>query len=386
MKKQYTLICIIVIVFILGFLAGCWYTGNKNQQESRSIDQASESTKKPIQKVKPKINAAQKKVLIGYVQDFRDPKVVDYSKLTHVIFSFAHPAKNGSVLFNGNWALSNLKLMVSNAHKHKAKAILAIGGWYHIQGGESYPYFKAAISSPNSRKKLVNELIKLAQKEKLDGIDIDFEHPRSLQDARNLSLFAKMLSNKLHAEDKELSIAVNSKIHSVAGTEISSVVYDTSMFKYMDHVNIMAYDGQWDGKYDAANLSPYPYTVNIVNYWARLFDENKLSKQKLVLGVPLYAQPTDPAIKQISYSAIINRNPGYAGHDTVKMNGTRYYYNGSRTVQKKTRLAIDHGFGGMMLWEAGLDAAGNSSLTGAMSKVLEKSTVQTTRYAANIKN
>ncbi len=83
------------------------------------------------------------------------------------------------------------------------------------------------------------------------------------------------------------------------------------MFQYVDHVNIMAYDGQWDDGYDAANLSPYPYTENIVNYWTSLFDTHQISKGKLVLGVPFYAQPEDPNSKQISYKTIIENNPKF---------------------------------------------------------------------------
>ena len=53
------------------------------------------------------------------------------------------------------------------------------------------------------------------------------------------------------------------------------------------------------------------------------------------------------------------------------MNGTIYHYNGETTVQKKINLALDHDFGGIMLWEAGHDAAGSHSLTGIISKALE---------------
>jgi chitinase len=140
----------------------------------------------------------------------------------------------------------------------------------------------------------------------------------------------------------------------------------------VDHVNIMAYDGQWDGEYNAANLSPYSFTENIVNYWKNLFDKHDISKEKLVLGVPFYAQPEDLSIKQVSYAAIINSDPANAERDIVNMNGTIYHYNGVNTIQKKTKLAIDNGFGGMMLWELGHDADGKHSLTGAIFDVIEK--------------
>lgn len=371
---------LIIIVFSGGFFAGVLYTNNKSQQQADYIKSEQQTAKKERDKQEsntepkqePKIEPEQSKVLIGYVQDFRDPNMVNYADLTHVIFSFAHPAKDGSLLFNGDAALNNLRTIVSKAHKQNTKVILAVGGWYHIHGGESYAYFKEAISNPESRTKLVTELTGIADRENLDGIDIDFEHPRSTEDAQNLTAFTQELSEQLHNQGKELSIAVNAKVHSVAGTEINNVIYEPAMFNYVDHVNIMAYDGQWDGGYNAANLAPYPYIENIVNYWSGLFDSHQIQKEKLVLGVPFYAQPEDPNIKQISYAAIINHNPENAGQDTVVMNGTTYHYNGVDTVQKKTKLALDNGFGGMMLWEAGHDSSGVHSLTATISDSLNE--------------
>lgn len=383
MKKRHLLLTLVMfITFIGGFFAGITY--NKQQTTiTYKVNDVASSEKEPKSKQIPVIEQEQSKVLIGYIQDFRNPETVDYSKLTHVIFSFAHPTKNGSLVMNGEPAMKNLRTMVSKAHKHDTKVILAVGGWFHINGGESYDYFKAAITNPNSRTRLIHELVSIADRENLDGIDIDFEHPRSREDAKNLSIFTKALSTKLHKNNKELSIAVNAKVHSVAGTEINNVVYNTTMFQYVDHVNIMAYDGQWDGGYNAANLSPYPYNENIVNYWANLFEQNNIAKDKLVLGVPFYAQPEDPAIKQISYETIINNNPANAYRDIVKYKGTTYHYNGAKTVQKKTKLALDHGFGGMMLWEAGHDSKGEHSLTSVISEVLEDANLLTLQDSTN---
>lgn len=379
MIKRYLLFAMVIaITFTEGFYTGVLFSTNNVEQDRENqkevkMGKAPQSDKNPEIKQEPKFAQQKSKVLIGYVQDFRDPEVVDYSKMTHVIFSFAHPTKDGGILLNGETAMKNLRAMVSKAQKYDTKIMLAVGGWFHIEGGESYDYFKTAIANPASRTKLVNELVGITEREKLDGIDIDFEHPRSQEDAKNLNVFTQELSAKLHSKEKELSIAVYSKIHAVTGTEIGFVVYEPSMFEHVDHVNIMAYDGQWDGGYNAANLSPYPYTEKVVNYWTNLFDTHDISKEKLVLGVPFYAQPEDPAIKQVSYAAIINSNPENAERDTVQMNGTTYHYNGDATIQKKTKLALNHDFGGMMLWEAGHDAQGSHSLTGTISDMLEES-------------
>jgi chitinase len=382
MIKKVQILIMIATIFAIGFTAGTFFTKNSVHQVSTKLAKTAEqSTKNPVLKSSPKtISDAPSKVLIGYVQDYRDPSAIDYSNLTHVIFSFAHPEKDGRLSFNGDTAMNNLRRTVSNAHKHDAKAILAVGGWFHIKGGESYDYFKSAIASPSSREKLANELVGTANRENLDGIDIDFEHPRSKKDAQYLAAFINDLSKKLHAVNKELSVAVHAKIHSVTGTETDFVNYDASMFQHVDYVNIMAYDGQWDGGYNAANMAPYPFTEKIVNYWGSLFDSHSIPRNKLVLGVPFYGQPEDPSIKPVSYEAIINHNPEIDDKDIISMNGTTYYYNGEATMQKKTSLALNNEFGGMMIWEVGLDAKGSYSLTGAISQVIKNSQTTPVKY------
>jgi chitinase len=378
MKKTFLPLLIVLLTFIGGFMSGTIYSNSQKNNTIASSAQASHSIKVPGIKQEPQLKEQESKVLIGYVQDFRNPDEIDYDSLTHVIFSFAHPNNDGSILLNGDHAVNNLRSIVKKAQAHDTKVLLAVGGWYHINGGESYDYFKAAISSPASRKKLVYELVSFTEKEKLHGVDIDFEHPRSQEDARHLADFAKELSEQLQPKGKELSIAVNAKVHSVTGTEIHSVVFEPSMFKYFDHVNLMAYDGQWDGEYNAANLSPYSYSANIVAYWTSLFDKQGFSRDKLTLGVPLYAQPEDPSIKQVSYEALINHHPDNAGKDQVELNGTTYHYNGHSTLIKKTDLALSQKLGGMMLWEAGLDAKGNQSATTLIAGELKKQ--EDTRY------
>lgn len=378
MKKQRLLLLVLIfITFIGGFYSGILFSKEDFSKEVEHTNEKKTSKNKLENNNKNKTEK-QDHVLIGYVQDFRDPESIDYSHLTHIIFSFAHPTSDGQLLMAGDYALNNLRTTVEIAHQQGSKVMLALGGWFHIHGGESYDYFKEAISSPITRTNLVNELVTMVDKEKLDGIDIDFEHPRSKEDAQNLASFTRELSESLYPKGKELSIAVNAKIHSAAGTEIHSVIYEPSMFQHVDHVNIMAYDGQWDGEYNAANLSPYSYNQIIVNYWSTFFDTHGISKEKLVLGVPLYAQPEDPKSKQISYDTIIKDNPESAIKDTVLIDGMTYHYNGEATIKKKTELALQHGFGGMMMWEIGHDSDEDSLIT-AIAHTIEASQKYTLR-------
>jgi len=372
LKRISTLSLIIIITFVGGFFTGKFSTTNQaplSASEPPIINEEQDITET---KVKPEDTEIEDntKTLMAYVQDFRNPEEIAYDELTHVIFSFAHPTADGNIMLNGDTALTNLRTIVTKAKETDTKVILAVGGWSHLHGGESYDYFKAAISDPISRNTLVSSLMSIVEQEGLDGIDIDFEHPRSLLDAKNLTDFTKELSDQLHPQGKELSIAVHSKINAYTLTETDYVIYEPSTFEYVDHVNIMAYDGQWDEGYHAENMSSYLFTEKIANYWSNLFEQNKLEKEKLILGVPFYAQPEDASINPVSYATIIHNNPANAMNDTVSLNGTIYHYNGSETMKKKTNLALEEGFGGMMLWEAGHDAAGPHSLISIIYKEL----------------
>ncbi|EDL65527.1 glycoside hydrolase family 18 protein [Bacillus sp. SG-1] len=373
MKKISILLTLVLtFTFAGGFYAGIAYIEAKSIKINPDFHHSRSADMKLTTKEVPEKNTASSKVLMGYVQDYHDPDKTEYNHLSHVIFSFAHPSKNGDLLMSGDYARENLRKTVRLAHEQNTKVLLAVGGWFHISGGESYPYFKQAISNGTARTKLVDELIKMVKQESLDGVDIDFEHPRSQDDAEHLAGFIRELNTKLEVLDKELSIAVYSKVDSVTGQENKSVIFLPSMFEDVDYVNIMAYDGHWDGGYNAANLSPYPYTENVVRYWSELFDVHGLPKDKLVLGVPFYAQPEEPSKSAISYSAVIKKGVENAGKDTVTIEGITYHYNGKDTIQRKTELALNNEFGGMMLWEAGHDARGEHSLTKAISDVLTK--------------
>lgn len=369
--SRHQLLILVLIICLIGLYFVSKSAFLHQSKGSVPAGDSPRSMKLTDQKPSPKSDQFEQKVLAGFIQDYRNPEQIDYDKFTHIIFSFAHPTSEGDLILNGEQARKNLKRIVKLTDQHDTKVIIAVGGWYHIQGGRSYDHFQKAISNPDSRQRLAAELSKLVHDEKLDGVDIDFEHPKSKADARDLSAFAKELNHYLKPTKKELSVSVNAKVHSVTGSEIHSIVFDPEMFKYVDHVNLMAYDGQWDGGYDAANLAPYPFTRNVVDYWTSLFDEKGFSRGKLVLGVPLYGQPEDPAAKQVSYDILAKNNPENLVRDSVKINGHTYHYNSHPTLRRKTQLALEQDLGGMMMWEAGLDSHGPDSAAIVINDVLK---------------
>ena len=68
--------------------------------------------------------------------------------------------------------------------------------------------------------------------------------------------------------------------------------------------------------------------------------------------------------KQITYADLIRADPSAATQDELQANGTVTYLNSRSTIQAKAQLAKT--YGGIMVWEAGQDAAGDASLLQAI--------------------
>jgi GH18 family chitinase len=76
---------------------------------------------------------------------------------------------NNHVSING---LTNLTTIMEQAHAHGVRVVLAIGGW-GVDG------FSQACSTVESRATFIDSIMETIQKNRFDGIDIDWEYPTS---------------------------------------------------------------------------------------------------------------------------------------------------------------------------------------------------------------
>jgi len=262
---------------------------------------------------------------------------IQYSKLTHINYSFALPQWDGHLKPLNNPGF--LQQIVSNAHAVGTKVYIAIGGWSD-NGTVIGPTFESLASSASGRSNLVNDAMALVHTYNLDGVDIDWEFPNPGASANNFAALMQQLASSLHAEGKGLSAAVNAT--SYYGNNILS-----STFSYIDHFNIMAYDNTSE-----PNHSSYSFAQSTLNYWV---SQRGLPKSKAILGVPFYARPSWNAYNTLVAQGA-NPYSDQFGSD---------YYNGITTIQNKTQLAYNSG-GGIMIWELSQDASGGNSLLSAI--------------------
>ncbi|WP_434445253.1 glycosyl hydrolase family 18 protein [Lentzea sp. E54] len=270
---------------------------------------------------------------VGYMPSWAgNVSTIQYSKLTHINYSFVLPNANGTL--QGVPDPGKLQQLVSLGHQNGVKVSIAVGGWNN--GNDDN--FEILASNANSRTTFVNALVNLVSQYNLDGVDMDWEYPDPGVEGDNYTLLMRQLGDQLHSRGKLLTAAVVSGGGTANGVQ-------PAVFGIVDWLNIMAYDG-------GSPHANYDWSINSVNFWK----SRGLPAGKAVLGVPFYSRPT-----YISYRDLVAQDPANANRDCYNGN----CYNGVPTIKRKTQWALSNA-GGIMNWELSQDTTGSTSLLNAI--------------------
>lgn len=279
--------------------------------------------------------------VVGYYPSWEPAKIntIQYNNLTHINYAFAIPTSDGSLLPLDN--VSAAQQIIQTAHANGVKVLLAVGGWSY-NGTPLESTFMSATSTQDKIIKFGNAIVSMAKQYGFDGVDMDWEHPRtdgtSKQQYENLMVY---LSQELHRNNMLLTAAVLSGVTPDNVIYWDSAAHTDTVINCVDWFNVMAYDGG-----DGARHSSYQFAVNCGLYWR---DTRHMPAEKVVLGVPFYGRPS-----WASYAAILDANPNAYNTDISMINGMQAYYNGIPTITAKTQWACDN-VGGIMIWELSQD-------------------------------
>jgi hypothetical protein len=281
--------------------------------------------------------------VIGYMPSWAGTAAeIQYSKLTHINYSFIRPTTTGGLTAVDQPA--KLQDIVSRAHAAGVKVGIAIGGWSDLNNTD----FQSMSANAGYRSTFINNVVNLLNQYALDGVDIDWEYPADGADPANFTTLMTELGNAMHSRGKFLSAAVAANGYNANGVQ-------NAVFNVVDHLNLMVYDGG-----SGADHSPYSYAVTSLDYWLG----RGLPPSKAVLGVPFYARPSWKPYRQLLSEGASPNSDTYNGD----------YYNGIPTIKAKTNLAFDRNCGGMMFWELSQDAIGANSLVTAIKEVVDQRT------------
>jgi len=267
---------------------------------------------------------------VGYVTPAADLDAIDFSALTHINYAFLIPRANGTTRpFS---APNHLRRLVSLAHAHGVRVLIAVGGW----GWDSQ--FETLAADPNLRAALAKRVAAFCGSFDLDGVDVDWEYPDAGTSADHFTALISALRTALPS-----SSIVTAAVLADA-TRADGVTSDA--IEHLDFVNLMAYDGP------SSDHASYAMAESAIQSWR----SRGIAPEKIVLGVPFYSRPGG-----ITYRTLLASDPTAAASDRVYYQGVEQNYNGPETIRRKVALARSRA-GGVMIWELSQDARGGDSL------------------------
>ena len=157
----------------------------------------------------------------------------------------------------------------------------------HEKGIKVTPFLSNHWGSKRAKKvldnpeKLLSQLVGAIYEYDLDGVNVDMENiPNTYKD--KLTNFVKLLREKLSG-DKTLSIAVAANPNKLETTWVASYDYE-NLAKYVDYMVLMAYDEHCQGGAEGpvASCDFVKQSIEVVL--------EKVSKDKVLLGIPLYGR------------------------------------------------------------------------------------------------
>ena len=294
--------------------------------------------------------------VIAYVPNWIDLTMfvdtIDYAKITHINLAFENPVDDqGNLSFDSKDAV-----VIARAHANHVPVLISIGGG-SASGDKVLLHRYFDLLTDAKRAAFVANIVEYVSSHKFDGLDVDIEGPSINKD---YGAFVHDLAQALKPKGKMLTAALS---QGYGGDQVPD-----SVFKDLDFVNVMAYDGTgyWDPK-SPGQHSSMALAEGSVAYWLG----RGLPKSKAVLGVPFYGYGFGEAFRSrdYPYSEIITSYPGAEDVDQV---GTTIWYNGLATIKAKAQYVHDQGLAGVMIWSLDYDVKGERSLLSAIDETLSR--------------
>ncbi|KAI9158907.1 Chitinase 1 [Paramyrothecium foliicola] len=319
----------------------------------------------------------------------KPPSSMQLQAITHVFYAFVGVNEDGTLKWFDEWAdfdkkvddekgcLAALaKLKRQNPH---IKTIVSLGG------GTGSKTFPALAASSAARRTLAAQTREFCDKYGLDGVDIDWEHPKTPEQGRDYINLLHELRNALPSPRYLLTTALPIGEYCLKHIDLQAAA------RLLDLLNLMAYDltGGWtDVSGHHAQLLPPPGNLQSVYPTLRRSTSQGVEyilgrgfpSHKLILGIPTYARffpkarGTGHPFKnagEMDYCDIDNEWVCRARVDTnvaaasfVDPRGEKGFvsFDVPSTVQIKARYAKAMALGGLFYWTGTGDRPGEQSL------------------------
>ena len=350
-------------------------------------------------------------VVVGYVfpeNTLLAAGEIKANKLTRVNYAFAN-IKEGRVVNGFPHDDENLATLVAMKRENPSLTVLvSVGGW--LWSGA----FSDLALTTQSRRLFLESAADYVRIHHLDGVDIDWEFPGlpgalnnfRAEDKENYTLLIQELRIRFNHLEKELHRRLFITVATGATSEFLEHTEMNKVSRYVDTVNLMAYDyyEPGDGPITGHHAPLYsshndPKGIS-VDRSVREYEMAGVPAGKIVLGVPFYGHVWSqvPAVNMGLFQAGEKVPPGPSplkdGPEEMLRNGFRrywdfeakapYLYNAERGVfvsyddpeslALKCGYVLAHHLRGVMFWDYESDTSG--TLLDAVDKGLKRNHVQ----------
>ncbi len=352
--------------------------------------------------------SAPRPVIVAYVfpRDnlLRDGEIAAL-KLTRINYAFAN-IKDGRIVNGFAHDDQNLASLVALKQTNPTLTVLvSVGGWLWSGG------FSDMSRNRQSRAVFISSVVDFISRHQLDGVDIDWEYPGlpgaenhfRVEDKQNYTLLLKELRKRFDQLEKELHRRLYVTIATGASSEFLAHTEMNKVKKFVDTVNLMAYD-YYEPDSDAITGHHAPLYTNPADP-KKISDDNSVQEYemagvpaaKIVLGVPFYGHSwgqvpeTNHGLFQPGKEIPRSDAPAGDGQEAMIKNGfvrywdpiaaAPYLYNAEKQIfvslddpeslALKCRYVLTHKLRGIMFWDYESDSTG--ALLSAVNDGLNKS-------------
>lgn len=252
--------------------------------------------------------------------------------------------------------------------------------WAHNNGYKVWPMLANAEAAKESlsitsnimnnyekRKELIEDIVNVCVKYKIDGINVDFENMKQ-EDKDMYSRFIIELTPRL----KEMGLVTSVDVTAPDGGETWSLCFDRHVIgDVADYIVFMAYDQYGISSKKAGTTAGYNWVKLSLN---KFLQTEEIEPEKIILAIPLYTRVwttdsnekvTSKTVAMKDIDKVIPQGTNKTWDNDLKQNYAEYTDSGNKkqiwiedidSLKAKVSLITENNLAGVGSWQKGMES------------------------------